>query len=75
MTVQEIFEREGFLILSASREAPIGLVRIPDLPEAIPEGQPVRVIGQATGRENLAYCKRYGLIPGAGPFYYKVIAE
>lgn len=77
MTAQEIYEKEGFLILSSDRRVSPGFSKLvpEDSPGPIESGTRVVVVGEATSKENRDYCKRYGFSAGCGPYFYKVIAE
>ena len=81
MTAQEIYEREGFLILGSDKPLPLGPKVIenkltPDHLAMLPRGTMVVVVGEVTTKEEIGYRARTGIQRAHGArYFYKVIAE
>jgi hypothetical protein len=78
LTAQEIFDRQGYLILARTAPAEIGQVlTIERDNDLAPKGTQVVVRDTATLAEARRYAKKYGIRgdPGKWPYLYKVVAE
>ena len=86
MTVQEIYEREGFLVMSVDRSdpRPIGSVAFEEKGDngiGLPIGCPLVIVAEISKEEALEYYRRQGALQGDSPsengygHFYKVTAE
>ena len=78
MSPQEIFDREGYLILARTKLAKIGeVLTIERDNDLVPKGTQIVVRDTATLAEARRYARKYGIPgnPAMWPYFYKVVAE
>lgn len=75
-TLQEILDRDGFVICGTVDEPQIGQVRTIDKPDDPAEGCQMRIIGIATEQEAEAQWTERGVWRGGSwPYFYKAVTE
>jgi hypothetical protein len=74
VTVQEIYETEGFIIAASSVPLEKGDVFEPDS-DGMGAGASLVVVGESTKEENDSFWRRYGVGTVKAAFFYKVMAE
>jgi hypothetical protein len=78
MRAQEIFEREGFLLMWSMTQLKIGQVYEYGRDDMVPQGSKLVVVGTVTREEAAAYILRNGMKTKHAHLWtycYKVVAE